>query len=83
MLIEIKGVLDRQQLEAATALIRTGIFSDGTGSAGMAAQRVKHNEEVALDTARMSKLNNLVMGNLVKHPVYRSAAMSLKFGTPY
>ena len=83
MLIEIKGVLDRQQLEAATAIIRTGIFSDGTGSAGMAAQRVKHNEELALDTARMSKLNNLVMGNLVKHPVYRSAAMSLKVGTPY
>ena len=83
MLIEIKGVLDRHQLETATTLIRTGRFSDGAGSAGMAAQRVKHNEELALDKARMSELNNLVMGNLVQHPVYRSAAMSLKVAAPY
>ena len=83
MLIEIKGVLDPHQLEAATALIRAGRFADGADSAGMAAQRVKHNEELALDAARMSELNNLVMGNLVQHPVYRSAAMSLKVAAPY
>lgn len=83
MLTEIKGVLDRQQLEVATALIRTGRFADGTGSAGLAARRVKHNEELALDAARMSELNNLVMGSLVQHPVYRSAAMSLKVAAPY
>lgn len=83
MLTEIKGVLDRQQLEAATALIRAGHFSDGAGSAGLAARRVKHNEELALDTARLSELNNLVMGRLVKHPVYRSAALSLKVAAPY
>jgi PKHD-type hydroxylase len=83
MLTEIKGVLDRHQLEAATALIRGGRFADGTRSAGLAARRVKHNEELALDAARMSELNNLVMGSLVRHPVYRSAAMSLKVAAPY
>ena len=47
-------------------------------AAGKAAQRVKHNEELALDPARRDELNNLVMGSLVNHPLFRSAAMPLK-----
>jgi PKHD-type hydroxylase len=31
----------------------------------------------------MSALNNLVMNSLVKHPVYRSAALPLKIAAPY
>jgi PKHD-type hydroxylase len=49
----------------------------------MAARRVKHNDELALERSQLSELNNLVMGNLVKHPVYRSAAMPLKIAAPY
>lgn len=83
MLIRIKGVLNRQQLETVHRLVTGGQFSDGGRSAGMAARRVKNNEELALDDRHMSELNNLVMGSLVRHPVYRSAAMSLKVATPY
>jgi PKHD-type hydroxylase len=83
MLTHIKGVLDRKQLAAAQALIAAGRYSDGSTSAGMAARRVKHNEELVLDPAQMSELNNLVMNSLVNHPVYRSAALPLRIAAPY
>jgi len=83
MLTQISQVLDQQQLEAARNLIATGQFSDGSQSAGMAAQRVKHNEELALNKENLKDLNNLVMGSLVKHPAYRSAALPLKVAAPY
>jgi PKHD-type hydroxylase len=83
MLTLIKGILDQNQLTVARKIIDTGRFADGSTSAGMAARRVKHNEELVLQQVQLSDLNNLVMGNLVKHPVYRSAAMPLKIAAPY
>ncbi|MDB4409527.1 Fe2+-dependent dioxygenase [Gammaproteobacteria bacterium] len=83
MLTQISQVLNQKQLEAARNIIATGQFADGSQSAGMAAMRVKHNEELALDQARLKDLNNLVMGSLVKHPTYRSAALPLKVAAPY
>ena len=83
MLTHIKGILDRDQLVTVQQLITAGKFSDGSSSAGMAASRVKHNEELVLEQRLMGDLNNLVMGSLVKHPVYRSAAMPLKTAAPY
>lgn len=83
MLTPLEQVLDNRQLESARRLIASGRFIDGRGSAGMAAQRVKHNEELSLGTAQMQELNNLVMGSLVQHPVFRSAALPLKTAAPY
>lgn len=83
MLTHIRGILNSAQLAAAAKLLAAGDFADGKRSAGMAARRVKHNEELSLDDARLTELNNLVMGCLVKHPDYRSAAMPLKIATPY
>jgi PKHD-type hydroxylase len=83
MLTHIERVLDAHQLGTARKLIAAGRFTDGRTSAGKAAQRVKRNEELALDPAAFRKLNNLVMGSLVQHPVYRSAAMPLKTAAPY
>ena len=83
MLTHIRGILDPAQLAVAHRLIAAGRFTDGRTSAGMAARRVKQNEELALNPTQLSELNNLVMGSLVKHPVYRSAAMPLKIAAPY
>ncbi len=83
MLTHIKAVLDRQQLAAVRQLIAAGKYADGSKSAGLAAGRVKHNEELVLDPAQMGDLNNLVMNSLVQHPVYRSAAMPLRIAAPY
>lgn len=83
MLIQIKGVLDQEQLAVAHQLMAAGRFADGSSSAGIAARRVKHNDELQLPQKQLGELNNLVMGNLVKNPVYRSAAMPLKVAAPY
>jgi PKHD-type hydroxylase len=83
MLTHIKGILDQNQLATAHKLIAAGKYSDGSTSAGMAARRVKHNEELVLDETQMSELNNLVMNSLVNHPVYSSAALPLRVAAPY
>ncbi len=83
MLTHIEKVLDDEQLQQITVLIAAGRFADGRESAGKAARRVKLNEELSLDPTRFSELNNIVMGSLVKHPVFRSAAMPLKTAAPY
>ena len=83
MMTRIQGVLDQQQLQTARNLISGGRFTDGGPSAGMAARRVKHNEELSLEDTRLRELNNLVIGSLVKHPTYQSAAMPLRIATPF
>ena len=83
MLIRLSNVLDPDRLEDARKLVAGGRFVDGVLSAGMAAQRVKNNQELAVDERVMRQLNNLVMGSLVRHPVYRSAALPLKVAAPY
>jgi PKHD-type hydroxylase len=83
MLTRLYRVLDPDRLEDARKLIAGGRFVDGALSAGMAAKRVKHNQELAADDRLVRALNNLVMGSLVNHPVYRSAALPLKVGAPH
>ena len=83
MLTIIEAVLNSKQLDVAHRIIDSGKFIDGRSSAGKAAVRVKHNEELSLDEQQFRDLNNLVMGSLVRHPVYRSAAMPLKVAAPY
>jgi PKHD-type hydroxylase len=83
MLTIIEAVLNSKQLDVAHRIIDSGKFVDGRSSAGKAAVRVKHNEELSLDEQQFRDLNNLVMGSLVRHPVYRSAAMPLRVAAPY
>ena len=78
MLTQLTNVLDPAELQTARRLISGGGFVDGVFSAGIAAGRVKRNQELSMDERLMRQLNNLVMGGLVRHTVYRSAAMPLK-----
>jgi len=83
MLIRLAGVLDNAQILTAKQLVAKGKFVDGILSAGMSAGRVKRNEELSLDAGQLKELNNLVMGSLVRHPVYSSAALPKKVAAPY
>ena len=83
MLTQLTNVLDPAELQTARRLISGGGFVDGVFSAGIAAGRVKRNQELSMDERLMRQLNNLVMGGLVRHTVYRSAAMPLKVAAPY
>jgi len=76
-------VLDRSELDVVQRMLAGAPFVDGKLSAGLAAKRVKHNLEVDRNAREIEQLNNLVMGKLVQHPVYRSGALPLRVAAPY
>jgi len=83
MLLQIPKVLSKDKLTVIQAILAKSQFIDGKLSAGMAAERVKNNEEIAGDAREIQQLNNLVMGSLVQHPVYQSATLPIKIASPF
>lgn len=83
MLITIPKILDTQRLDFIRQVLDKATFIDGTLSAGMAAKRVKHNEELSADDAQMQQLNNLVMGSLIQHEEFKAAAIPFRVAAPY
>lgn len=83
MLITIANILDQQRLDFINQNLANANFVDGTLSAGMAAKRVKNNEELATNEQLMQQLNNLVMGSLVQHDEFKAAAIPLRVAAPY
>ena len=83
MLLRIPSVLTRDQLDTVRQLLAGAAFVDGKLSAGMAAKRVKNNQELDKRAKQMDMLNNIVMGSLVKHPVYRAGALPLHVAAPF
>ena len=83
MLITIANVLDKQRLDFVSQVLEKAKFVDGTLSAGMAAKRVKNNEELSADESQMQQLNNLVMGSLVQNPEFQAAVLPLRVAAPY
>lgn len=83
MLLRIPSVLSRDELAVVHQLLATAPFVDGKLSAGQQARHVKTNLELDRRAAVLEPLNNLVMGKLVQHPLYRSAALPLRVAAPY
>lgn len=82
MLLAIPGVLKADELALVRALLAGAPFVDGRLSAGSAARRVKNNQEIEPNAPDLERLNRLVMGNLVRHPVYRGGALPLHAASP-
>jgi PKHD-type hydroxylase len=83
MLLEIPRVLTERELQAVRQILDNAHFVDGKLSAGIAAKRVKHNEEVDMRAQELQQLNNLVMNKLVQHDVYRAAALPMRVAAPF
>lgn len=83
MLIRIPKMLGEQQLQHVRTLLASARFVDGKLSAGMSASRVKHNEEVASDDTAVHALNDIIMGNLVRHPIYQNAGLPHRVAVPF
>lgn len=83
MLLQIPAVLDRAELATARGFLADAPFVDGKLSAGLAARPVKNNLELDRNAQGLESLNNLVMGNLVRHPVYRGGALPLRVAAPF
>ncbi len=83
MLITIPDVLNEQELAVVHDYVASASFVDGRLSAGSEAVEVKNNLEMRTSDQHMAQLNNLVMGRLIKHPVYLNAAMPAKIAAPF
>jgi PKHD-type hydroxylase len=83
MLLEIPHLLSKKKLTEVQKLLHDARFVDGKLSAGMYAQRVKHNEELPADAAQLQHLNNLVMNTLVQHPEFQSAVLPHRVASPF
>jgi len=83
MLLRLKNVLTRDQLQGTREILARSAFRDGKLSAGMVAARVKHNLEANREAREIAQADNLVMGALVRHPDYRAGALPLKVAAPF
>ncbi|HYL90794.1 MAG TPA: Fe2+-dependent dioxygenase [Burkholderiales bacterium] len=82
MLLNVPGVLKPDELALARSWLAGVRFVDGKASAGAAARRVKHNVEAERGAAELERLDQMVMGNLSRHPAYRGGALPLHAATP-
>jgi PKHD-type hydroxylase len=82
MLLLLPAVLKADELALVRALLAAARFVDGRLSAGAAARRVKHNEEMDPAAQDLERLNRVVMGSLARHPVYRAGALPLHVASP-
>lgn len=83
MMLQLKQVLNPEQLENVRRTLARAEFIDGKLSAGKAASAVKNNEELKATAQLMELLNNEVMGSLVKHPVYQAGALPQHVASPF
>ena len=83
MLINLDSILSLDQLAVANDLLGRGEFVAGGKSAGEMARREKHNLELVADDEHKKGLDNLVMGALLRHPVYLNAGLPKKVAAPF
>jgi len=83
MLLRISEVLGPEELQVARQILASASFVDGKLSAGAAAAPVKNNQEADRQGSMMRQLDNLVMGGLVRHPVYASGALPQRVAAPF
>lgn len=82
MLLIVPGVLKPDEVALAREWLAHARFVDGKASAGAAARRVKRNEEAERGAAELGRLDEMLMGNLARHPAYRGGALPLHAATP-
>ena len=75
MLLQIPELLNPAQLEKIHELLARARFVDGKLTAGMAARRVKENEELAPDPELLQRLYRIVMASVGHSATFRSAAL--------
>jgi len=75
MLLEIPGLLNEAQVQKIREVADRHGFVDGRATAGMAASRVKQNEELASDPQAVQLVNRIIMSAIAHNPRFRSAAL--------
>lgn len=75
MLVVVPGLLNEAQLQKIHEIVARVGFVDGRATAGMAASRVKRNEELAPDPEAQTLVNRVLMAALGHNARFRSAAL--------
>ena len=83
MLLQLNKVLSPEILSNIRQVLDNAKYVDGKLSAGSAAQRVKHNEELDPQSQQAEYLDNLLMQHLAQHPDFRNGALPHKVSRPY
>lgn len=73
----LSGVLDSDTLQRIRSLLAGASFGDGAATAGWNARPVKRNEQATHDAAAQ-----LVSQALMRHPLFRTAALPARLRTP-
>jgi len=75
VLIEIHELLNPAQLQKIHQLLQDGAFVDGKLTAGMAAARVKDNQELQQDPQLLQRLYRILMASVGQNARFRSFAL--------
>jgi PKHD-type hydroxylase len=75
MVVTIRELINTAQLVKIREVAERAGFVDGKATAGMAAQRVKLNEEMAADPQAQQLVNRILMSALGHNPRFRRAAL--------
>ena len=75
MLITIPELLNQAQLAKIREIVAAARFVDGKLSAGMAAERVKENEELEQEPQLQQRLNRILMASVGHNARFRSFAL--------
>lgn len=75
MLIEIPGLLNTAQLDKIHEILEGARFVDGRLTAGMAASKVKQNEELAPEAELLQRLYRILMASVGHSATFRSAVL--------
>lgn len=82
MLLTIPNLLNTAQLDKIHALLAEAEFIDGRLSAGFAAAKVKHNQEMRQDPQRMQVLIRIIMASLGHHETFRFGVLPHRVADP-
>lgn len=83
MLLQLKNLLTPAELARARALLGDDApWLDGRGTAGGQAQGLKHNEQLAQDSAQATELQQLVLDAVRRDPLFFSAALPRRIFNP-
>jgi PKHD-type hydroxylase len=82
MLLQIPGVLNKDQLEAVMRELGQGAYEDGRASAGLIARDVKNNLQVKRDAEASKKCAPLILEALRRNAAFYSVALPHRIHGP-
>ncbi|ESQ13997.1 MAG TPA: Fe2+-dependent dioxygenase [Chromatiaceae bacterium] len=82
MMLTIPNLLNSAQLDKIHELLAAAEFVDGRLTAGFAAAKVKHNQEMRQDAKRMRLLIRILMASLGQHEIFRFGVLPHRVADP-